>query len=304
MATKTQTKTPAKPTPAPARTQPQSREVTRSRSAEVGETDSEMLSMMEGDAGRGVSTAVEDNIVPLAYVLQSNSPQLDRSDAAKYIGKAAKAGDIWFRGTKIHVDADTDVEDSGITVVPCHFSKSWLEWRPDRGGFAGRHAARPKDAVLREEKGEDGSPRQVWRLPSGNSVVETREHVVLVIGAPFTRPTPFVVPMKSTDHTASREWMGLMNAKTIPGTDKTAPSFGYVYRMRTIPKKNDKGSWYGWQVTDAGEDDGAAVPMMLQDLAIYKLAKKISTDFSSGVLKADAPEDEPVTEETDDSGDM
>jgi hypothetical protein len=75
--------------------------------------------------------------------------------------------------------------------------------------------------------------------------------------------------------------------------------------MHTIPKKNDKGSWYGWQVTDAGEEDGAAVPMMLQDLAIYKLAKKISLDFSSGALKADAPEDDVgETEAGEEDGDM
>lgn len=304
MATKATAKPTTKGASAQTQTKGPSREMTAPRQTAVGDADPEMLRMMEGDAGRGVSTAAEDNIVPLVYILQSNSPQLDRADAAKYIGKGAKAGDIWFRGTKVHVDADTENDDSGILVVPCYFSKSWLEWRPDRGGFAGRHKERPKDAVLREEKADDGSPRTVWRMPSGNSVVETREHVVLVIGEPFTKPTPFVVPMKSTDHTASREWMGLMNAKTIPGTDKTAPSFGFVYRMHTIPKKNDKGSWYGWQISDAGEEDGSAIPMMLQDLAVYKMAKKISTDFSTGALKADAPEDEVENTEERGSSDM
>lgn len=267
-----------------------------SKGTAVGQA-SDLLAMMGEDAGRGVSTAMEDNIVPLVYILQSNSPQLDRADKTKYLGKNAKAGDIWLRGTSEFFDGEED----GIPVVPCHFSKSWIEWRPDRGGFVARHRERPKDAVQKEEKveGKPGDTRLVWRMPSGNSVVETREHVVLML-ADGQKPRPFVIPMKSTDHTASREWMGLMNGVTVPNTDKTAPSYAYKYVMRTVPKKNDKGSWYGWRISHAGEEDGAAVPEMLDDLEIYKMARKISHDFESGALRADAPEAEADENESAD----
>lgn len=253
--------------------------------------DPDMMKMMEGDAGRGVSTAMEDNIVPLLYILQSNSPQLDRADKAQYL-KGAKAGDLWLRGTQTFIDADVENEKGGLLGIPCHFSKSWMEWKPNRGGLAGRHAERPKDAKQVTEETDDGGERQVWRLPNGNTVVETREHVYMITDEKVNggKPLPIVVPMASTNHTASRQWMGLMNNVQVPGTDKTAPSYGVVYRLYTTPKKNEKGSWYMFQPMHAGEEDGSAVPLMVSDIALYKAAKKINADFTSGALKAETPE--------------
>lgn len=189
---------------------------------EVGEHNADLLKMMEQDSGKGVSTDASDNIVPLIYILQSNSPGLQRADAAKYLGKEAKAGDIWFRGTKKFVAAELEEDDEGLLVVPCHFSKCWIEWRPDRGGFVARHAERPKDAQLKTEKREGSDKeRQVWRMPNGNSVQETREYVVLVLNQ-GDKPLPYVIPMTSTNHTPARQWMSSINEKTIPGSDKPA----------------------------------------------------------------------------------
>jgi len=254
--------------------------------------DPELLKMMQGDAGKGVSTAMEDNIVPLLYIIQSNSPQLDRADKIKYLGKDAKAGDLWLRGTMTFVDADTENEDSGLLGVPCYFNKCWIEWKPDRGGFVARHPSRPDAAELKTEVSkESGKERTAWKMPNGNTVVETREHVFLVVDPKVNggRPTALVVPMVSTNHTASREWMGLMNNVLLPN-DTTAPSYACVYRLQTVPKKNDQGSWYGYRASHAGEEDGSAVPMFVDDLAIYRAAKKIHADFASGALKADAPD--------------
>jgi hypothetical protein len=129
----------------------------------------EMNRMMAADAGKGVSTAIEDNIVPLVYILQSNSPQVQKK-GENYV-EGAEAGMIWFRGTK-----DVVSGDDGIPVVPCHFEKVWIEWLPDRGGFVGRHADKPANAV---QKTDPANPKKkYWGLPNGNHVVETREHVV------------------------------------------------------------------------------------------------------------------------------
>jgi hypothetical protein len=247
--------------------------------------DSEMLKMMGADAGKGVSTASEDNIVPLLYLLQKGSPQLDRADKVKYI-KGAKDGDIWVRGTTTVIDG----EEEGIEVVPCHFSKCWIQWKPNRGGFVGRHLTRPAEAVLKEEETDGGGTRNVWRMKNGDAVVETREYVVIITSLP--KPLTLVIPMSSTNHTPAREWMGLINNCLIPGSDKTAPIYGYKYRMRSVPKKNDQGSWYMWSITHAGEEDGAAVPLMVDDIELYKAAKKINADFTSGALRPDAPEED------------
>ena len=108
---------------------------TRAQSTAVDQAQvDEMNKMMAAHAGKGVSTAVEDNIVPLIYILQSNSPQVQKK-GEQYV-EGAEAGHIWFRGTKITVDGDR-----GINVVPCTMNKCWVEWMPDRGGFVARVTA-------------------------------------------------------------------------------------------------------------------------------------------------------------------
>src|ERR1044072_8695291 len=128
--------------------------------------DEEMLKMMAQDAGKGVSTAVEDNVVPLVYILQALSPQVQKKKE-EYI-EGAEAGMIWFRGT-----SDVVSGEDGIPVVPCYFSKCWIEWQPNRGGFVARHENKPDDAVLTTDS--ENPKRKFWRRPSGNIGVQTRE---------------------------------------------------------------------------------------------------------------------------------
>jgi hypothetical protein len=232
----------------------------------------EITKMMAQDAGKGVSTAVEDNIVPLVYILQALSPQVNKKKE-EYI-QDAEAGMIWFRGTK-----DVVAGDDGIPVVPCHWSKSFIEWLPDRGGFVARHDSMPDDAVLTTDP--QNPKRKFWKRKNGNTVVETREHVVLVLDI-FDRPTPFVIPMSGSGHGSSRAWMTLMNRKVVPGTDIKSPSYGYIYRMKLAFRTNDQGDWYMWDVQDENGE-----PTMLTDPATYRLARQIEADFAKGTLRAD-----------------
>lgn len=250
-------------------------------------TEADMLKMMEQDAGKGVSTAMEDNVVPLVYILQALSPQVVKNDP-KYV-KGATPGSIWFRGTKTVIDGD-----EGILVQPVFFSKCVIEWRPDRGGFVSRHNVDdPKDIPgARQIKNPKDPSKTKWISKDDNDLVSTREHVVLVHDV-LDKPTPFVIPMSGSQHSSSRNWMGLMNSKQVPGTDKTAPSFAYLYRMKIEARTDGKNNWFGWAIEDAGGEDGGE-PMLVQDVAAYKLARKIEGDFMKGVMRAevaDAPDE-------------
>jgi hypothetical protein len=265
-----------------------SKAVTTRGSTAIGEAD-DLTKLMAADTGKGVSTAIEDNVVPLIYILQALSPQTQKKKE-EYIDKA-EAGNIWFRGTK------TVVGDEGISVVPCFFSKVWIEWMPNRGGFVARHDDRPEDAVLKADA-EDPT-RKHWYRKNGNLVVETREHVVLVLDA-FDAPTPFVIPMSGSGHSASRGWMGLMNRKFVldedgnvvaddKGNPIKASSFAYVYRMKTLFRTNDRGDWFTWEIEDEGGQPtwlGSKGRDRAEDTAIYRMARQIEADFSKGTLKA------------------
>lgn len=269
-----------KPTPAPSKA-PQTRAVATkpAQNSAVAAADEELLKMMAQDAGKGVSTAVEDNIVPLVYILQALSPQVQKKKE-EYID-GAEAGMIWFRGT-----SDVVSGEDGIPVVPCYFTKVWIEWQPNRGGFVARHDNKPDDAVLTTDS--ENPKRKFWRRPSGNIVVETREHVVLVLDI-FDRPMPFVIPMSGSGHGASRAWMSLMNRKVIPNTDLKAPSYSFIYRMKLQFRTNADGDWYMWDVHDENDE-----PTMLSDPATYRLARQIEGDFAKGTLRADSMTDDQV----------
>jgi hypothetical protein len=82
--------------------------------------------------GQGLSQAADDNLVPLAYILQKLSPQVE-SKKAEYIpgAKAGRSGSsrpAWSTRTRRE-------QSEGIIVQPCHFSKWIMEWIPrDQGG--------------------------------------------------------------------------------------------------------------------------------------------------------------------------
>jgi hypothetical protein len=269
--------------------------------AQGGEVDITLL--MQQDSGRGVSTAAEDNIIPLIYILQAQSPQALKQKA-EYI-KGAVAGNLWPRGTKTLIDG----EETGLPVIPVAFKKFWNEWGAERGdGFFGRH---PYDATD-ENKGRPPStwvedPKKPgkgkWVMENGHVLVETREHAVLArIDGQWTGS---VISMSGSNHTASRAWMGLMKNKKIPNTDKRAPSFAYVYCAKTIAKSNDEGDWYGWQMED-GTGDGEVT--LITDIdggaELYRVARQLAADFETGVKVADAPvdiDDATTDEDAEDS---
>ena len=196
---------------------------------------------------------------------------------------------IWFRGTKKVLDGE-----EGMLAQPVFFSKCVLEWRPDRGGFVARHNVDAPNEVAgaRQIPNPKDPKKSKWVSEDGNDLVSTREHVVLIHGV-FDKPTPFVIPMAGSQHSSSKNWMGLMNAKQVPGTDKTAPSFAYIYKMCIEARTDGKNNWFGWEIADGG-DDGE--PLIIEDVAAYREAKKIHDNFAKGVMRAEVGEREGEAE--------
>lgn len=240
------------------------------------------------DAGKGVSQAAEDNIVPLIYVLQSNSPQVNRR-GPDYID-GAKDGDLWLRNSGIPpVDGD-----KGLLFQPCHFSKEWVVWSPRKTGLGiqGRFAECPPEAVEKEVPDEEDptKTRKKWVMPNGDECIETRYHVGFAViedqdGAPTGQALPFVIPFKSTGHTTSRTWMFMMNGKMIGSS--AAPSWACLYRLKTKQRTNSSGTWNAITVEDAG---------WVQSQADYDRGAKLHAQMISGekiVETDDTPEGAP-----------
>src|SRR5215469_6642375 len=124
----------------------------------------ELLDMTESDAGLGVSFKQEDQLLPLIYVLQSNSPVVDRRGEVHIEG--AEPGHFWLRNS-LHPIADGE---TGIEVIPCEMVRTWIEWLPNRQGFVGRHDEPPPDLTTKMVRGDDGRERQILMRDSNGNI--------------------------------------------------------------------------------------------------------------------------------------
>lgn len=238
----------------------------------ITEPPSEIAEMLEEHVGKGLSQAAEDNLVPLIYVLQGLSPQVQKRNPA-YI-EGAEPGCFWLRNAPEPIVPG----DTGLLVQSCFWHKDLVEWRPrdSGGGFIGRHAVMPDDAERFEDTKNKNRVRYI--RPNGNEVIETRNHVVRV----HTRngAMPFIFPFSSTGHTTSRSWMQLMNSFISPKSNKPYFSGSRLYRLTTQEKTNPLGTWFAVMVKDEG---------WVKTKADLDAAVQLEKAFASGTKQGETP---------------
>lgn len=250
------------------------------------------LDDLANDAGAGSqNVTAKDTATPLFRLLQDNSPEVKKIDG-KFIPGAA-AGFI-------HNNVTNEVYDGekGIVVVPCYFEKVFIEWKANRGGFAGIHSADTplKDQIkMTEVKQNDGTMKTVPLLPNGNLLVETNQHYVLMLREDGGFEAA-VVPMASTQLRTSRTWNTLIKKVMLQKSDGTPfnpASFYCQYKLTTKGRQKDTHSWYVYNVESLG-----AVPSK----AIYDAAKQLEKSVAAGSVnvKHDVNEVEAIGAVDDD----
>lgn len=239
---------------------------------------------VKADAGAGTSTLQEDNLVPLVYILQGLSPQVNKRNEAYIDG--AEPGHIWLRNSQDPIVAG----EEGFLFQPCYFGKEWVEWVPrdDGGGLVGRYDDRPETAEQvpdpRDEK------KMIWKMPNGNELRETRYHSGYVhLGE---QRLPYVVPFSSTGHSVSREWMFQMNSRIEDGVK--VPTYACLYRLTTRHRKNNKGEWYVFKPEFAG---------YVQSDEDYQAGKELHEAFATGAKRAETADDIADVAADDNGGD-
>ena len=235
------------------------------------------LDQADEDAGKGISTAPDDNVTPIIRLLQALSAQVKKNNPS-YV-KGAEAGDIWLKDNpsgKSLVKGEV-----GILFQPCYFYKDVIEWRPldDGGGFVRRWDAIPRDA----EEHTDEKTGRVFYTRNGNELVDTRNHPGFVIDEETGEASPWVLPMKGSNHQVSRAWMPLMQAKRLP-SGKKAPAWFWVWRVKTRSKVNAAGQdYYVFDVEEVRE---------IETDEEYARGKAVYEAFDSGVKRAEVDVEE------------
>jgi hypothetical protein len=227
---------------------------------------------------------MDDNLVPLIYVLQALSPQVDRR-SGEYIA-GAEAGDIWLRNAPKGLEIVKG--DTGVLMQPCYFYKDVGEWIPRTdnggGGFVGRHTQERAKDVPGAKQGHNRKTGEMdenaWTNADGShDLIDTRNHAVLVyVGG---RVLPYLVPLTSTGHSVSRAWMSRINDKIIqegPAKGKQYPSFAHVYRLTTEQREKGGNRWF----VLSPQDERWATSEE------YLAGRKLNMQFASGEKRAAA----------------
>jgi len=236
--------------------------------------------VFEADANAGFQNmGQEDFALPFLKVLVQLSPEVNEKNA-KYV-ENAKPGMIYNTVTN-----EIYSGEEGIDVLPVFYERKLVEWQ-DRGDSQGKpvkiHSI-DSDIMGTVTRGKDYKDR----LPNGNYIENTANHYIIKLNGV---PSPALISMKATQLKVSRKWNSMMMGIKLEGKNGlfTPPTYSHIYKLKTVQMSNDKGTWFGWDVTKSGP---------IQSSKDYALAKGFARDLSKNRIRIEhqAPEskDKPL----------
>ena len=234
--------------------------------------------IFEADANKGAQNIAQDDLaLPFLKVLGQLSPEINSRDA-KYI-KGAQPGMILNTVTGDYYDGE-----KGINVLPVFYKRQYIEWQ-DRGASLGAPVAiHEVDSDLLSKVTRDKSNKD--RLPNGNYLENTASHFVILMG---DTPTTALISMKATQLKISRKWNSMMMGIKMQGKSGlfTPPTYSHIYNLKTVQMSNDKGTWFGWDVSKVGP---------VQDKSVYDIAKNFAERVGKGEIEAKHGTEETKTD--------
>jgi len=228
-----------------------------------------IFSSMEEHAAEGLDAiGTEDMQIPFLRLVQQLSPQLNKKEA-NYI-EGISSGDIFNTVTNQFWDGE-----QGVVVIPCGYVMKYLEFglRDEGGGFMGEIPANHADLGNTTREGT------VEKLPSGNELVRSAQHLVLIVDLESGRTQQAIVDMKKTQLKVSRRWNTQMRMVQYEGAKGpyNPPMWGTAWRLTTVSESSNNNTWTNWAVENVPADQ---VPM-----AAFETAREFFNSFRSGDVK-------------------
>lgn len=218
------------------------------------------------DANSGLEKmTTADLAIPFISLIQKTSPQIETIEGCK-------PGMIFNSvSNKLYKE---------ITVLPCGYKRSFVEWKPREqgGGYVGEHSPdSSKTTGPRNDRGE-------VVLGNGNILVETAYQFVIIVDNKNVEQA--VISMSSTQLKKARRWNSMMMGLKVPSSNGqmvTPASFSHMYKLTSLAEKNDKGSWHGWDINIIGP---------VTDSNLYQMAKVFANSVKSNEVKVSPPSKE------------
>ena len=221
--------------------------------------------LFEADANQGTQNiSKEDLALPFLKILGQLSPEVNKRDG-KYV-EGAEPGKI--------INTVTNALYDTVNVIPVFYKRQYIEWQ-DRGTSTGAPVAihdADSDIVSQTTRGKDYKDR----LPNGNYLDNTASHFVLTVE---DNPSTALISMKSTQLKVSRKWNSMMMGIKMQGKNGlfTPPTYSHIYKLSTTQMSNDKGTWFGWDVSKVGP---------VEDASLYGTAKTFAESVGKGEVQA------------------
>ena len=235
--------------------------------------------MFEADADKGSQNMGQDDLaLPFLKVLGQLSPEVNKRDG-KYV-EGAEPGMILNSVTNEVFDGT-----KGVDVLPVFYERKYVEWA-DRGDSRGAPVAiHNAESDIVSTTTRDKSCKD--RLPNGNYLENTANHFVIVLGK---SPQSALLSMKATQLKVSRKWNSIMMGIKLQGKNGlfTPPTYSHIYNLKTVQMSNDKGTWFGWDVSKVGP---------IEDKSIYESAKSFAEKVGKGAVQV-KPEQQETAKKT------
>lgn len=237
------------------------------------------------------SVSAQDLAIPYLRLLAALSPQVNKRDGAYVEG--AEAGMIYNTVENVAYDGEI-----GVRVVPCYYRRVYVEWKPREkgGGYVATYNSDDPivNKTYRDDRGND-------ILPNGNLLTNTAEFYVLLIDKNGSRKR-CLITMTSTQLKKARKWLTQIQTKTGETEDGrvfTMPMMSHVYVLTSMEERNDKGSWFGWEVHEERVLDLANKT----DAATFQMAVEFSKSIKAGEVKVKQEGEDTHTSSSKDADD-
>jgi hypothetical protein len=219
--------------------------------------------------GQGMEhVTMNDVVMPRVGILQSLSPQLKRNNPEFIDG--AQEGQI--------VNTATRRVSDNLNVIPVHYLRHHIEWRPNRGGFVTDHGE--EGAALLEQCKRNADNYDV--LPNGNLLVPTPTWYCIDLET----GKEIIIPMPRTQSKPSRQWMALATSETVVHPEHgefTPPLFFRSYKLGTVMRTAEANEWYVWTA-----ERGQTIVELDADGSLLAKATRFRDMLMRGDIKADA----------------
>jgi hypothetical protein len=220
-------------------------------------------------------TGKDDYSIPFLAVLQQMSPELETMEAAKAGMLINSVTQDLFKGSE------------GITFVPCARIHQFVEWVPrtQGGGLVGMHEPGSDVVVAAKERNAGGDFGKLSH--NGNDLIET----YYVYGLHVVSEDEFYPVCVTFSSTKIKKYKAMMTKanmvqiKLPNGRRVNAPIFAHTYSLKTVPEKNNKGSFHNFEINFSA---GSATPSRIPTSSdLFQAAVSLNKMVTSGEAKAD-----------------